>query len=99
MTVPEAKKNAELALELIDALMMAPSATKDATVFELRERIVMIAESKAAEEKKEEDEGKEKEKEGLSIIRFDSRHRALRCTQGTLDGSRHRPRNRPVLPS
>ena len=38
----------------------------------------MIAESKAAEEKKEEDEGKEKEKEGLSIIRFDL------CLAGTV---------------
>jgi hypothetical protein len=69
MTVPEGKHNSDLALELVDALMMVPSVKKDAIVEEVRARVVAAAESKVAEEKKEESE--EKEKEGLSIIRFD----------------------------
>jgi hypothetical protein len=69
MTVPEAKKNSELALELVDALTMVPSVKKDAIVEEIRTRIEIAAESKAEEKKEEEDD--EKEKEGLSIIRFD----------------------------
>ena len=68
MTVPEAKCNSDLALELIDALMMAPGTRKDTTVDEVRTRVTARAEE---EERKEGKEAKEKEKEGLSIIRFD----------------------------
>jgi hypothetical protein len=69
MTVPEAKKNSELALELIDALTMVPSVKKDVIVEEIRARVELTAESKAEEKKA--DESDEKEREGLSIIRFD----------------------------
>jgi hypothetical protein len=37
--VDESKKSGELALELVDALLMAPSATKDSVLEELHERI------------------------------------------------------------
>jgi hypothetical protein len=66
MTVPEGKRSCELAVELLDALMMKPSATKDAVVGDLRERLANL------EYRIEEKEVKEaKEKEGLKIIRFD----------------------------
>ena len=51
MTVPEAKKNSELALELIDALTMVPSVKKDVIVEEIRARVELTAESKAEETK------------------------------------------------
>ena len=34
----ESKKSGDLALELVDALLMAPSATKDSVLDEIRER-------------------------------------------------------------
>jgi hypothetical protein len=36
MTVPEGKRSSELAVELLDGLLMKPSATKDAVVAEIR---------------------------------------------------------------
>ena len=40
----ESKKSGELALELVDALLMAPSATKDSVLDEIRERIPKLDE-------------------------------------------------------
>jgi hypothetical protein len=52
MTVPEAKKNSELALELVDALTMVPSVKKDAIVEEIRTRIEIAAEAKRKKRRK-----------------------------------------------
>ena len=58
MTLTVAKP--DLALELIDALMMAPGTRKDSTVDVVRGRV-----TRAEEKEKEGKESKEKDKEGL----------------------------------
>lgn len=46
LTVDETKKNEDLGLELVDALLMAPSALKESVIDEIRTRMPKVDESK-----------------------------------------------------